>query len=71
MAINVLLKQSFTHMAGSEEEGKAIIEKYREEYDINKSTNHRKVKKGSEYWVVTVEVTHIVEKDAFDAYISE
>lgn len=68
MSINTLLAQSFTHMVGSEENAKAVVEKYKEQYTIKKSTTNKKVKKGNEYWVVNVVVEHLPEKEAFDIY---
>jgi hypothetical protein len=69
--LNVLMGQVFKHMSGSEEGAKKIVEDYRSEYDIKKSSVQRKVKKGVEYWVVTVEVSFISEKDAFDSNFGE
>lgn len=70
--LNVLLNQSFVHLAGSEEAAKSIVENYKSEYEeIKKSSITKKVKKGIEYWVVSVTVNHIIEKDAFEAYFGE
>jgi hypothetical protein len=69
--LNVLMGQVFKHMAGSEEGAKKIVEDYRKEYDIKKSSVQRKVKKGLEHWIVTVEVSFISEKDAFDQNFGE
>jgi hypothetical protein len=66
--LNILLGQSFTHMVGSEAQAKQVVESYKREYTIKKSTIDKKVKKGQEYWKVTVVVDHVVEKDAFEMY---
>jgi hypothetical protein len=66
--LNILLGQSFTHMVGSEKQAEEVVEKYKQEYSVKKSTIDRKVKKGQEYWKVTVVVDHVVEKDAFEQY---
>lgn len=66
--LNILLGQSFTHMVGSEQQAKDVVEGYKREYTIKKSTISKKVKKGQEYWTVKVEVDHVVEKDAFEMY---
>lgn len=66
--INTLLAQSFTHMTGSELDAKAVVEKYKEQYTIKKSTINKKTKKGNEYWIVKVDVAHLEEKEAFDIY---
>jgi len=69
--LNILLGQSFKHMAGSEAAAKRIVEDYKSQYEIKKSSITKKVKKGMEYWIVTVEVDHVVEKDAFEMYFGE
>lgn len=66
--INLLLGQSFTHLADSEQQAEAIVEKYKEEYTVKKSTIDKKVKKGVEYWKVQIVVDHVTEKDAFSMY---
>lgn len=67
--LNILIGQSFTHIAGSEKQAEVIVEKYKQEYPtVKKSTIDRKVKKGQEYWKVTVVLDHISEKDAFETY---
>lgn len=66
--LNILLGQSFTHMVGSEQQAKDVVEKYKQEYTIKKSTIDKKVKKDQKYWKVTVVVDHVVEKDAFEIY---
>lgn len=72
MGINILLSQSFTHMTGSEDEAKQIVENYRSGgYEIKKSTVQKKVKKGTEYWIANVIVTHVPEKEAFDQNFGE
>lgn len=68
MSLNILMAQSFTHMVGSEQEAKTVVEGYKEEYTIKKSTIDKKTKKGQEYWTVKVEVVHLVEKEAFEMY---
>jgi hypothetical protein len=70
-ALNILLGQSFKHMVGSEEQAEAVVEKYKSEYTIKKSTIDKKIKKGCEYWVVTVHIDHVVEKEAFSMYFDE
>lgn len=69
--LNILLGQSFTHMVGSEKQAQAVVEKYKSEYTVKKSTIDKKVKKGQEYWKVTVVVDHVSEKDAFSIYFDE
>lgn len=69
--LNILLGQSFSHMVGSEEQANEVVENYKSEYTVKKSTIDRKSKKGMEYWVVKVEVTHVVEKDAFEMYFDD
>ena len=65
--LNVLLSQSFKHMTDSEANAKKIVEEYvNGGYDLKKSVISRKVKKGVEYWTVTVDVQHVIEKDAFE-----
>jgi hypothetical protein len=66
--LNILLGQSFTHLVGSEQQAKDVVENYKREYTIKKSTIDKKVKKGQEYWKVTVVVDHVNEKDAFEMY---
>lgn len=66
--LNILMGQSFTHMVGSEKQAKGVVEDYKKEYTIKKSTIDKKTKKGQEYWKVTVVVDHIAEKDAFASY---
>lgn len=66
--LNILLGQSFKHMVGSEEQAEAVVEAYKQEYNVKKSTIDKKVKKGSTYWVVTVQIDHVVERDAFELY---
>ena len=36
--LNILLGQSFVHMVGSEKQAKEVVEKYKNEYTIKKST---------------------------------
>jgi hypothetical protein len=69
--LNILLGQSFSHMAGSEEAAKRIVEDYKSQYEIKKSLITKKVKKGVEYWVVSVTIDHVVEKEAFEMYFGE
>ena len=69
--LNILLGQSFVHMVGSEKQAKEVVEKYKNEYTIKKSTIDKKVKKGQEYWKVTVVADHVSEKDAFGMYFDE
>jgi hypothetical protein len=69
--LNILLGQSFTHMVGSESQAKRVVEDYKAEYTIKKSTIDKKVKKGMEYWKVTVVIDHVSEKDAFGMYFDE
>jgi hypothetical protein len=71
MDLNVLLGQSFTHMAGSEAAAEKIVEDYRAHHDIKKSAIQRKVKKGVEFWIVRVEISFVSEKDAFDMNFGE
>lgn len=66
--LNILLGQSFKHMAGSEEEAVEIVDKYKSEFNVKKSTIDKKNKKGQEYFIVTVQIDHVVEKDAFELY---
>lgn len=66
LSINVLLGQSFTHMADDEASAKKIVEDYRVNYDIKKSSIQQKTKKGNTYYIVNVVVTFVSEKDAFD-----
>lgn len=66
--LNILIGQSFTHIVGSEEQAEQTVEKYKEKYSVKKSTIDKKVKKGQEYWKVTVIVEHLSEKDAFATY---
>lgn len=68
MGLNILLGQSFTHLVGSECEANQVVEKYKTEYTVKKSTIDKKVKKGQEYWKVIVVVDHVTEKDAFEQY---
>ncbi len=69
--LNILMAQSFTHLVGTEEEGKEVVERYRKDFEIKKSSLQKKVKKGVEYWVVKVDVTFVNEKEAFDMYLGE
>lgn len=69
--LNIMMGQSFTHMVGSEEQANEVVEKYKEQYTIKKSTIDKKTKKGNEYWVTKVEISHVLEKDAFDMYFDE
>lgn len=69
--LNILLGQSFTHMVGSEAQAKSVVEEYKKEYTIKKSTIDKKTKKGQDYWKVTVVVDHLSEKDAFGMYFDE
>ncbi len=66
--LNILLGQSFTHMVGSEQQANSVVENYKKEYTVKKSTIDKKVKKGQEYWKVTVVVDHVSEKDSFEMY---
>lgn len=69
--LNILLGQSFKHLAGSEAAAKKIVEDYKSKYEIKKSSTTKKIKKGIEYWIVTVEVSHVEEKEAFEMYFGE
>ncbi|HLO11522.1 MAG TPA: hypothetical protein VK190_04635 [Pseudoneobacillus sp.] len=70
-SINILLGQSFTHIADSEDAAQTIVEQYKSEYTVKKSNIVRKIKKGTEYFVVTVVVEHLSEKDGFITYFGE
>lgn len=67
-ALNILVGQSYTHMVGSEEQAEVVVEKYKEQHTVKKSTIDKKVKKGQEFWEVKVEVEHLSKKEAFDTY---
>jgi len=71
MGLNVLLNQSFTHMADTETAANKIVEDYKAEYTIKKSSITKKVKKGIEYWVVSITVEHVSEKDSYETYFGE
>jgi hypothetical protein len=59
-------------MAGSEFQAKQIVENYREGgHEIKKSSVTKKVKKGVEYWIANITVTHVAEKEAFDVNFGE
>ena len=64
----VLIAQSFTHLAKTEKEATQIVEEYKSEYNVKKATVDRKVKKQTEYWKVYVVVESLSEKDAFELY---
>jgi hypothetical protein len=66
--LNILLGQSFSHMVGSETQAEAVVEKYKQEYTVKKSTIDKKTKKSQEYWKVTVVIDHVKETDAFGMY---
>lgn len=68
MATNKMIGQSFTHMVDTEAEAEKVVEEYKAQYVIKKSTITQKVKKEVEYWKVDVVVEHISEKDAFANY---
>lgn len=67
-SLNLLLGQSFKHMVDSEKEANEVVETYKSSMNVKKSTIDKKTKKGQEYWVVTVQIDHVVEKDAFELY---
>ena len=69
--LDILLEQTFVHMVGSEQQADDVIENYKSKHSIKKATTDKKVKKGMEYWKVTVVVEHASEKDSFDAYFGE
>lgn len=66
--INLLLGQTFKHLADTQVAAQQIVEDYKKQYTIKKSNIARKSKKGEVYFVVTVEIEHTSEKDAFDMY---
>lgn len=70
-SLNILLVQSFNHMAGSEEQAKEIVEDYAKKHNLKRSQITHKTKKGVEFWIVSVTISHVSEKDAFDMYFGE
>lgn len=69
--LNILMSQQFVHLTDTEEGAQEIVETYKNGYTVKQSNIQRKVKKGVEYFVVKVTVTHLEEKDAFDTYFGE
>lgn len=70
-SINVLMGQTFKHLADTEDAAQQIVEQYKEKFTVKKSNIVRKVKKGTEYFTVQVEIQHLSEKEGFDMYFGE